>query len=200
MTHFLSVLSLEPIDSVWLEIKDVYGLHRTVYNLFGMGEKDDSKTSQTKILWRLTYDTSQHVRILILSNQKPRTSEFGKLYVREIPENLLESKFYRYSICVNPTRCVQTKRVPIFDSEEIFSWFEQKAASSGFRVNSNHIAINNRRVLRFKKQTGIVTLFQVDLSGTLEVTNKTLFSNTFFNGFGRGKAFGCGLLQVIPIS
>ena len=42
-------------------------------------------------------------------------------------------------------------------------------------------------------------MFQVDLSGHLRVTDREKFIQTFFRGFGRGRAFGCGLLQIVPI-
>ena len=29
---------------------------------------------------------------------------------------------------------------------------------------------------------------------------KDIFSESFANGIGRGRAFGCGLLQIIPVS
>jgi CRISPR system Cascade subunit CasE len=36
----------------------------------------------------------------------------------------------------------------------------------------------------------------IDLTGELEVTDTALFKNILFNGLGRSKAFGCGLLLI----
>ena len=54
--------------------------------------------------------------------------------------------------------------------------------------------------MTFRKDNSKVTLSQADLRGTLEVTDKDIFSESFANGIGRGRAFGCGLLQIIPVS
>lgn len=43
-----------------------------------------------------------------------------------------------------------------------------------------------------------VTLNKADISGVLVVENDKLFTDAVLNGIGRSKAFGCGLLQVIP--
>lgn len=199
MSHFISELTLSALDCAWLQVKDFYGYHRVVYGLFGHNDTDKTEGRSNEILWRLVSESSQGVRILVLSDCEPGKQDFGNLSIKEVPEKLLQADFYRYSICVNPTRCVQTKRIPIVDTEEICSWFKRKAEKSGFEVDENCIALNSRRVVRFKKNTGLVTLFQVDLSGTLRVTSRADFVKAFYHGIGRGKAFGCGLLQIIPI-
>lgn len=36
----------------------------------------------------------------------------------------------------------------------------------------------------------------VDFTGELQITDAEKFRHTLFNGLGRAKAFGCGLLMV----
>ncbi|MNN97956.1 CRISPR associated protein [compost metagenome] len=55
-------------------------------------------------------------------------------------------------------------------------------------------------VLQFKdKQQNPVTLAQAHLQGQLSVTDREQFRNSFVQGIGRGRTFGCGLLQIAPL-
>jgi CRISPR system Cascade subunit CasE len=40
----------------------------------------------------------------------------------------------------------------------------------------------------------------LDLSGVLEVTDPPRFLTKLAQGFGKGKAFGCGLMLIRPVS
>ena len=53
-----------------------------------------------------------------------------------------------------------------------------------------------------QKQKGgqTVTQGQTNVQGRLEVIDKTKFIQSFQQGIGRGRAFGCGLLQIVPIN
>ena len=114
---------------------------------------------------------------------------------------LLSFDFYRFSVRVNPTRrdAKSKKLIPICDADEIVQWFSKKAEGAGFAVDTKSTSIERRSVESFRKGSGKITMFQVDLSGHLRVTDREKFIQTFFRGFGRGRAFGCGLLQIVPI-
>lgn len=51
---------------------------------------------------------------------------------------------------------------------------------------------------RFQKSKCLVTLQKAKVTGLLEVEKHDIFVNSVYNGIGRGKAFGCGLLQIVP--
>ena len=44
-----------------------------------------------------------------------------------------------------------------------------------------------------------VTISRAIITGALKVVDREKFRNSFYNGIGRERAFGCGLLQLAPI-
>lgn len=197
---FISLLTLSPADCVWQQVKDVYSCHRVVCHLFGLQGLEKVGAESSGVQWRLIDGSSQGVRLLILSNRRPVEPEFGTLEVKEIPENLLKRSLYRFNVRVNPTRRLRNGKLQALTTEqEIAEWFVRKGLAAGFEVEIGRLAITEKRVEYFPKGSGYVTMVQVDLSGTLKVTDSKKFSETFFRGFGRGRAFGCGLLQIVPI-
>ena len=89
---------------------------------------------------------------------------------------------------------------PVRGDENIIQWFADRAPRWGFSVDPGAVEVTSKKVVTFRKDNSKVTLSQADLRGTLEVTDKDIFSESFANGIGRGRAFGCGLLQIIPVS
>lgn len=60
--------------------------------------------------------------------------------------------------------------------------------------------IDDVRVAQFKgKADRAITLQQATVSGYLTVTDSERFALSVASGLGRGRAFGCGLLQVVPL-
>lgn len=200
---FISLFTLDGTDCMWHDVRDTGSLHRIICSLFGLHEGEDKKINPGEIQWRLVSDSRYDggIKLLILSVESPTGPGFGKLETKPIPENLLSADDYHFSIRVNPTRrdVASRKLIPLTKTEEIVQWFARKAEASGFFVEPSRIAVNRRKVVTFKKKSGKVTMFQVDLSGVLHVINRERFIKTFFRGFGRGRAFGCGLFQVAPI-
>lgn len=198
---FISLLTLSPSDCVWQQVKDVYSCHRVVCHLFGLHGVEKVGSESSGVQWRLI-DGSAHqgVRLLILSTRRPAEPEFGTLEVKAVPKNLLTRTTYRFSIRVNPTKRLPSGKLQALKGEkEITDWFSQKADAAGFLVDRDRLAITGKRVEYFPKGNGFVTMVQFDLAGTLKVTDQDRFSAAFFRGLGRGRAFGCGLLQIVPI-
>ena len=198
---YISVLTLNATDCTWLGIKDTYSCQRVVCSLFGLHEGNDLEVPPGTIQWRLITGPHQEFRLLILSAIPPQNPTFGTMQMRPLPDNLLSFDSYRFSVRINPTRrdAKSGKLVPICGIDDIVQWFEKKAEGAGFAVDPAGISVTRRSVESFRKGSGRVTMFQVDLSGRLRVIDREKFTQTFFRGFGRGRAFGCGLLQIVPI-
>jgi len=71
-------------------------------------------------------------------------------------------------------------------------WLSQKAEKHGFRVLS--VFAQGYQQHHFKKRQ--ISLATLDFEGVLQVTDPDKFRQTLFNGLGRAKAFGCGLMMV----
>jgi CRISPR system Cascade subunit CasE len=87
--------------------------------------------------------------------------------------------------------------------EQGFLWLQQRAESCGFSIATSGegapialVESYSQQKFFKKKGTTPVTLSVLDFRGILKVTNPILFREKLFNGIGRGKAFGCGLMLI----
>lgn len=197
---YLSLYELSPYDILQLRAYDSYGIHRIVYDLFEKTRtKEDSESSG---IIHADLGKKRGMRqILILSNRKPFKSETGRLNTRLIPPDYLEHDAYRFSIIINPVirNNKSGKIVAVKGREAIEQWFVAKAESHGFEIMPGSLQTNSIKVDRFKKGDANVTLGKACLEGILSVTDRRPFIRAACKGIGRGKAFGCGLLQIAPV-
>ena len=202
---FLSQLTLGYKDLQVLKISDEYSIHRVIYSLFEDYRSNAEKTSSVKsgFLYAEQKSSSIERRFLILSDRAPdnRKVKNGVILTKEIPENFLKFSQYRFRLLVNPTIRDKTsgKLKPVIGETNISVWFAEKSVSSwGFATSD--LNVTSIEVLNFKGKNGnLLTISRAEIEGTLTVTNFELFASSFAHGIGRAHAFGCGLLQLVPI-
>tara|TARA_R110001583_G_scaffold60475_2_gene179640 strand:- start:3394 stop:4044 length:651 start_codon:yes stop_codon:yes gene_type:complete len=203
-----SVLHLDRRAAKALRISDVYSLHRVVYSLFEDVRSDEQKlASQTSgIVWADQGGDFKGRRILLLSDRQPASSvegQYGEVVSKEISGEFLLHQRYRFSVTVNPVRrdSASRKLLPVKGRESIAAWFRERAERSwGFDVQSDNLQVDSVDVLQFNdKAQRPITLAQAHLQGVLNVCNRDQFQKSFCRGIGRGRAFGCGLLQIAPL-
>lgn len=200
-----SILKLSRYDVKNLKITDPYSLHRVVYSLFDdvrTGPEKNASVSSGILYADKGGDFNSH-NILLLSNREPNVPEFGELKSRTVPEPLLQHEDYRFEVILNPTKREKNtgKTVPIKGREQILQWFTAKSSESwGFDVNPDSLQINNLSVKSFEKKGNTITQGSATLQGSLTVVDREKFIISFQQGIGRGRAFGFGLLQVVPVA
>lgn len=199
-----SVLSLSRSDIKELKITDPYSLHRIVYGLFDDVRSEEQKkaSASSGILYADKGGDFKCRNILLLSNRKPNIPIFGKVVFREIPEAFLQHEMYRFEVTINPTKRDKNthKIVPIKGREKVLQWFLAKTPTSwGFSVNPETLQIINLSVKKFEKKGAVITQGSATLQGELTVMDRDKFKISFQQGIGRGRAFGFGLLQIVPI-
>ena len=210
MTLFASVLSLSRSDIQALRIRDPYSVHRVVYGLFEDVRSTEQKEShfQSGILYVDKGGDATSRNILMLSDRQPArhatTSDgrpAGAVLSKAISENFLEHARYQFKVVVNPTqRNNQSKKlIPIRSYAEIEQWFVERSSKDwGFK--STDLIVDDVQVLQFpNKAQQLVTLSHAHIHGLLAVTDRIAFQKSFAQGLGRNSAFGCGLLQLVPI-
>jgi CRISPR system Cascade subunit CasE len=211
MSHTLiaSVLQLSRQDCQALRLTDPYSLHRVVYSLFSdiRSEADKQASEASGIQFADQGGDARGRTVLLLSDRKPATRVdglYGEVSSRPLPEDFLEHCNYRFKLIINPTRRDNSskKLLAVRGREAIADWFMARAeASWGFVVEPQTLQVERVDVLRFKEKAGRdVTLAQAHLNGVLRVADATTFQQSVARGIGRGRAFGCGLLQVVPLS
>lgn len=205
---YASVLHLDRKAVQALKITDAYSLHRVVYSLFEDVRSEQEKDSHISsgILYADQGGDSFGRKILLLSNRKPHESvagEYGQVQTKAIAPEFLGYKQYRFKVQVNPVRkdSQSGKRVAVKGRDEIADWFLQRTENNwGFSVVASSLQIDTVEVLQFKgKNDQPITVGKAHLQGSLTVTDQNQFQQSFKLGIGKGRAFGCGLLQVVPI-
>jgi CRISPR system Cascade subunit CasE len=198
-----SALHLSRADVKVLKITDAYSLHRVVYDLFedlrSVEEKQASVSSG--ILYADKGGDFNGRKILMLSNRQPNIPEYGELSIKKITDSFLDYENYRFEVVINPTKRENQSRriIALRKREDIAAWFINKALHWGFEVSPEHLEVTEIKVIRFEKDGQPITQGQATLLGRLTVIDKRKFVQSFQQGIGRGRAFGCGLLQIVPI-
>lgn len=201
----VSELVLTREEAIALKLMDTYSVHRIVYDLFEdvRTEKEKTESVPSGILFTDKGIRDDKRLILILSNRPPRIPQQGTLQCRPLSDSFLMHDRYRFEVKMNPTKREKSsgKTIAIRGFEAIRLWFLERATEAwGFRVNEEGLRVNITSDQRFwKNPHNKVTQAVATFSGELEVVNREKFINSIQNGIGRGRAFGFGLLQVVPV-
>lgn len=128
---------------------------------------------------------------------------------------------FRFRLLANPTVKRDGKRFPCWfpnedernrkekrDFEQTCrTWLDRKAEQHGFKIRSVTIERTGfKQGLKHdysedrKQDEHKLKLATVEFNGQLEVTDAIKFPDAIVNGIGSGKAFGCGLLSVLPMT
>lgn len=140
---------------------------------------------------------------------------------------LQEGQFYHFRLSANPVRGIprtgETRgkvRAHVTTAQRE-KWLVQRSAELGFEICINPHALDSEseksdeeiprllsvvgsRKWLFDKgredQRHRVTLQMVTFEGVLQVTDSSRLRETLVGGVGRGKAYGCGLMTLVPFT
>ena len=172
------------------------------------------KNVRTRKLWRL--DTLQNKRyLLVVSEEKPDLKRLEKYGVPGTAQAKSYDTFlnsihnggvYRFRAVLNPVHSVSNpngKRGRVFPeitAKQQLAFLERKALTNGFELVPGQYDITERRYVLFRK-TGQkpVHLCQAAYEGILKVKDEDVFRNALCHGIGKKKAYGFGLMTVIPV-
>lgn len=205
---YASVLELDRAAIQALRITDPYSLHRAVYSLFDdvRTEAEKSAHKASGIQWVDNGGDANGRQLLMLSDREPATridGSYGAVRSKAIPETFLNQSHYRFSVVVCPVRRDSKSRslVPVRGREAIAAWFVERGRESwGFDVDSASLQVGKVVVQQFtEKAQRKVTLQQAHISGSFQVRDQEQFKKSFSHGIGKGRTFGCGLLQIVPV-
>lgn len=208
-TLFASVLHLDRRAISALRLTDAYSLHRVVYSLFPdiRSEAEKQASEASGIVFADMGGDAHGRKVLLLSDREPASQvdgKYGEVQSRPLPPAFLNHSHYRFQLVINPTRRdnASKKLVPVRGHDAIADWFMSRAeANWGFVVDPQQLQIEKVELQRFAdKAQRPVTLAQAYLKGVLRVSDPERFQHSFARGIGRGRAFGCGLLQIVPLA
>ena len=204
MKHYITQIDLTPNVVKEQKITDTYSLHRVVYDQFDLTGSCEEGQRQAP-LWTVS-NGDVVKKLIILSSIEPRNVESEAVMqarsVKEMPEDLLEHSDYLFKITVNPVlvrRNEKLKVIPIKDVTEIKKWFVNKCLKNRMEFNCSSLDLIAKKADIFKANNNKNVINKCVVQGQLKVIDPEKFRYAIFNGIGRSKTFGCGLMQVLPI-
>ena len=208
MSMIASVLHLDRRAVKALRVTDPYSLHRVVYSLYPdvRSAEDKGQSQASGILYADQGGDHMGRKILMLADRQPAEkveNQYGEVQYKPLPVNFLDHAQYSFKVIVNPTRrdSASRKLIAVRGRESVTEWFVERAESSwGFAVDRSQLQVERIDVLQFKdKQQRQVTISQAHIQGLLRVRDPQQFKISFTRGIGRARAYGCGLLQIVPV-
>lgn len=173
-----------------------------------------SQDIRSRKLWRID-KINNHLYLLVVSEGKPDLNALEKYGVSGSAETKSYDKFldsiskdrlYRFRVTLNPVRAVsqgEGKRgrvMPEVTAEQQLHFLESRAGGLGFELIPDEYQIVERGWEPFRKKgQRMIRLSKATYEGTLKVTDEKLFYDTLTNGIGKKKAYGFGLMTIIPL-
>lgn len=126
---------------------------------------------------------------------------------------------YQFKLTANPTHSVRregarSKRMPHVGRAHQERWLLERCEPNGFIIPDLPVddeaaplgkafSVTNRTTWHFRRNAERgrnVTVQSVSYEGVLEVVDEEKFRDALINGIGSGKAYGCGMLTVMPVA
>lgn len=178
-------------------------------------------------LWRID-DLAGKKYLLVLSKGKPDLQDLERYGVKgtavtksydRFLNDIHTDQIMRFRLVANPTHAVTKKgeskhRIfPHVTVEQQRQWLVKKANNNGFSVVDEQQTTDDQMALTFdvvsreyqplrRSQSSSsgrgARLSKVAFEGILRVTDESKFKNALIHGIGREKAYGMGLMTVIP--
>ncbi|MGI5990275.1 MAG: type I-E CRISPR-associated protein Cas6/Cse3/CasE [Lachnospiraceae bacterium] len=193
------------------DLTHVGAYHSWVEDSFPDEQKHNVRSRK---LWRL--DTLKNKPyLLIVSEGRPDLSKLEKYGVpgtaatkdyEPFLKSIHTGGIYRFRAVLNPVHSVSNpkdkrgKVYPEVTASQQLAYLERKAATNGFELLPDQYTITERRYVVLKKAgQRPLHLCQAAYEGILRVSDEEVFRNALCKGIGRKKAYGFGMLTVIPV-
>ncbi|KAA9291676.1 type I-E CRISPR-associated protein Cas6/Cse3/CasE [Aerococcus urinae] len=169
---------------------------------------------RTRKLWRIDKVDGQEY-LLIVSPSKPNREALEKYGITGSAQvadyssflnNLEEGMEAQFRVRLNPVVSESQpgkKRgrvVPLYGDEKQLNFLLDRDKKNGFQINPVTLCIVEKGFEPVKKRNeATIKLSSATYEGVLKITDLNQFKQTLKEGFGRKKAYGFGLMTIIPM-
>lgn len=169
---------------------------------------------RSRKLWRVD-KLAGKTYLLVVSENRPNLEALEKFGVKNTGRTKSYDKYLasidegdrmRFRVTLNPIvsrkeeGLSRGKVYPILNGNDQVDFLIQRSEKNGFTLGENDFTIVERKFVPLEKDgKKLVNLNKVTYEGMLEVTDKVKFYKTLTQGFGKKKAYGCGLMTVIRL-
>ncbi|WP_267201584.1 type I-E CRISPR-associated protein Cas6/Cse3/CasE [Limosilactobacillus kribbianus] len=182
--------------------------HNWVENSF---PNEIAQQERLRHLWRIDQLHGKRY-LLIVSQEKPNLDKLQRYGVpdtamvkdyRPFLSKIHNGQVMHFRLVANPSYRTDGKVYPHITVEQQKKWFIERTEKAGFIIATSNagkmqfdIVDRSWPILYHKNR---VKLSQVTFEGELVVTDEDQFKRTLTQGIGREKAYGMGMLTVIPL-
>ena len=170
--------------------------------------------SRSRKLWRLDAIGGKSY-LLVVSETKPELEMFERYGVKGSVQikayhhflfSLQKGNRMRFRVVLNPVKTFsmgvgnrgETK--PIYTTEEQMNYLIERAEKNGFLLNAEDFSVVEKGNVVLKKANQSSTrLNKAVYEGNLTISDVELFKNLLTLGMGKHKAYGFGMMTVIPM-
>ncbi|EOW1326647.1 type I-E CRISPR-associated protein Cas6/Cse3/CasE [Klebsiella aerogenes] len=205
----LHTAQLSPLRLLHLVDRGEYVMHQWLWQLFPAEQ-------QRQFLYRRE-ELQGAFRFFVLSAQLPAESEIFEIQSRAFNPQLRVGQKLRFSLRANPTICKSGKRHDLLmdakrqvkglvESKDIWAhqrqaaldWLTRQGEQSGFALAEADVDAYRQQLIRREKSRQAIQFSSVDYTGTLVVDDPALFLQRLASGYGKSRAFGCGMMMIKP--
>ena len=112
-----------------------------------------------------------------------------------------------FRVVLNPNKSISDrslrrgKVIPLLQEDEQFKYLIDRSEKNGFSLNSKDFYILKSNFETLYKPNGFkLDLIKAEYQGELTITDVEKFKNALTNGIGKKKAYGFGMMTVIPVT
>ena len=196
------------------KVKDLNHLgafHHWVEESFPEEVKNDERLRK---LWRI--DSLQgNQYLLLVSPEKPDLEQLETYGVTGSAEskdyspllnNLEEGNRLRFRVKLNPVKSLSSGKasgkrgrvIPLVTGDQQREFLIDRSSQRGFTVKEDEFTIVNKGFELLKRKGKELKVVSATYEGMLYITDLDQFKETLISGFGKKKAYGFGLLTVLP--
>lgn len=207
-------------------LTDAHHMHRIVMGGFKGWVPDGAPDARAQVGVLSTWSADLKTETLLIVVQSrvrpdwsgiPRSALRQPADVRNIDHPINTGDRFTFRTIVNPVRARpnkenpggRSKRIPHARPEHVRRWFEERLHTEGAPAPDRGIetigADADRANLAIRMLPPVesdhhkgLKIARAEIRGTLTVTDPSTFTKTLTNGFGRARAYSCGLILTRP--
>lgn len=180
--------------SIREDYQNAYQQHRRIESLF-----PDHKRSEVNALFRWEQQT-----IFIQSTVEPRFDLLPKNYTHDVQTKVLNlgellksNQWLEFRLLADTSGIEKdTRRRKARDPEQLPDWLASRL--DGAANLDEFVAIQRGPHISVERLAQRWKLKPTSFTGYLKVINPEQLANALMAGFGRSRAYGCGLMQIAP--
>ncbi|MTH45354.1 type I-E CRISPR-associated protein Cas6/Cse3/CasE [Intestinirhabdus alba] len=200
---------LSPSQLLHLVERGEYVMHQWLWELFPAGK-------ERQFLYRRE-ELQGAFRFYVFSATPPAQSDIFDVQCRPFSPALRVGQRLGFSLRANPTICKAGKRHDLlmeakrqvkgelaggelwaYQQQAALAWLVNQGEKNGFSLLEANVEAYRQQRLRREKSRQMIQFSSVDYTGVLVVNDPELFRQRLALGYGKSRAFGCGMMLIKP--